>query len=362
LAEDRKSPVLQIAFAVALAALGVATAEIAMRYRNWPPSVVSGWQTTAASGPVNQLGWRGQPWQPHRQADFVVVVTGRFECAECPPDETLDVMLERALRRYNPNARVVTLGSSGYSQDQEFLALHEYFAHERADLVVTWASIADDVPANTFRGVRTGSGSIRSKPTFALQDNDIRGPTEMIGQPLYGFKISALLWPMFIDLDRDWGRLLPKPDPGATDAPSTIAARRQVDDALEEQRSPWAIWLTPRPARVKYGIALTSALLRHMRELTTLRGARFTVLLTPPEPHAESPVALEHAGHWFVADPAARDAAVAEVTEGLDMITLPLMDSRPDSPEAGQQVMTQLADVLSQHNLLVSAALARPRR
>jgi hypothetical protein len=85
------------------------------------------------------------------------------------------------------------------------------------------------------------------------------------------------------------------------------------------------------------------------------------LLSTPPETHAEGPVALEHGGRWFVADPAMRDAAVAEVTDGLDTITLAREESQPNAVAGEQNIMTRLAGVLSQHNLLVSAALTRPR-
>ena len=66
---------------------------------------------------------------------------------------------------------------------------------------------------------------------------------------------------------------------------------------------------TPRPARVKYGMALTRALLRHMQDLSRLRGARFEILMTPaaPGPKADVPMALVHDGHWFLADPATHE-------------------------------------------------------
>ena len=86
-----------------------------------------------------------------------------------------------------------------------------------------------------------------------------------------------------------------------------------MDADLEGQRTAWSIWLTPRPARVKYGIALTRALLRHMQDFSRLRGARFGILLTPGQggSHTDVPMALVHDGHWFLADPATRDAAIS---------------------------------------------------
>ncbi|MGD0431346.1 MAG: hypothetical protein ABSA58_09655 [Acetobacteraceae bacterium] len=353
-------------FAIVMIGLCVATIELAMRYMNWPRPIASGWRTTAKGGPINQFGWRGQATRPRGPNDFVVVLTGAggVECLSCPADETLDATFERALRPYNPNVRVITLGSTGYSQDQEYLALKNYFAHERADLVIAWVSIADDVPANMFRSGHPRPGQTAVKPTFALFGKDIRGPTEEIGQPLYRGKIWALLRPLIIDPDRNWASVLPKPDPG-TDSPAKgIETVSHVDDLLEQQRTPWAIWLTPRPARVKYGIELTRALFRHMHDIAALRGARFAILLTPSEAELQTsaPLTLEHAGHWFVADPAARNAAIAEVTDGLDTITLPPEDHELASPEAEQRIMARLAEALNERNRLTQQALLGPRR
>jgi hypothetical protein len=159
---------------------------------------------------------------------------------------------------------------------------------------------------------------------------------------------------LFIDLDRNWTTMLPKADPGAASPPPGAEAQSHVDEPLEQQRTAWSIWLNPRPARTEYGIALARALLRHMRELSTLRGARFAVLLTPAPsgPGPDAPVALEHDGHWFLADPAARDAAIAEVTSGSETITLPTGDRMLTSPESGGQLMARLADALNQRDLL----------
>ncbi len=285
------------------------------------------------------------------------------ECVECPPGETLDLILERAIQRYNPMARVVTLGARGYGEDQEYLALHEFLSSAHADLVVSWATIAETVPANTFRSGQPRPGVFVLKPTFALRGNDIVGPTEEIGKPVYRSKLSGVIWPLFINPARNWNTLLPKADPGASIAPRGVARRLRVDDLLEEQQSSWSIWISPRPARVQYGINLTRALLRHMRELATLRGARFAVLLTPkpPEGHHDVPVALEHAGYWFLGDPAARDAAIAEATTGLDPITLPSDGSAQSGLEAERLLMEHLADALNERNLLTPVAAARPR-
>lgn len=345
--------------------LAVCAVEMAMRYLDRPRSVISGWRATDVTGPLNPFGYLGQPTQPSRLGDFVVVLTGAaaVECIACPPDETLDVMLERALRQYNPDARVVALGSSGYGQDQEYLAVHQFLDTRHADLVIDWASPAEDVPANTFRMGQPRPGQWLPKPTFALRGNASVGPTEGLGAQVYKTKLTTLLRPMFIDLDRNWMTLLPKADPGAAVAPPSAEIQSHVDADLEGQRTAWSIWLTPRPARVKYGIALTRALLRRMQDFSRLRGARFEVLLTPGQggSHTDVPMALVHDGHWFLADPATRDAAISQITAGFDPITLPTDDSAAAAPDAARQTMVRLAEALNQRGLLSEVPADHPR-
>jgi hypothetical protein len=272
-------------------------------------------------------------------------------------------MLERALRQYNPDVRVLTLGSSGYGQDQEYLALHQFLDSRHADLVIDWASPADDVPGNTFRLGQPRQGEWRPKPTFALRGDDSVGPTEGIGGQVYKTKFSTLLRPVFINLDRNWMTLLPQADPGAATAPASAEIQSHVDADLEGQRTAWSIWLTPRPARVRYGIALTRALLRHMQELSKLRGARFEILLTPRRggSHTDVPMALVHDGHWFLADPAVRDAAIGEITAGFDTVTLPAEDSPAATPDAARQLVARLAEALNQRGLLTEVPADHPR-
>jgi hypothetical protein len=356
--------VMNAVLAIGVVGLILAISELGMRYEGWPATIISGWRAAATVAPVNLSGSRGRPWR-HQPSDFVVILTGaeNVECAACPEDETLDLILERALRQYNPIARVITLGSAGYGEDQEYLLLQQYFTHDRADLVLVWPMIAEDVPRNTFRTGQSRPGQSMPKPTFELRGDNLLGPTEKIGEPIYKSKLSILLHRPLIDLDRNWTTLLPRADPGAVTPPSGVEAQLRVDDMLEDQRTAWSIWMTPRPARVRYGIALTHVLLRRMREAATLTGARFALLLThsapasmpghpPAEDHPDGPVTLEHAGHWFLADSASRDAAIAEVTAGFNPIVLPLNASPVPSLEAERGLMTRLAETLNERDLL----------
>jgi hypothetical protein len=365
LTERPYHPALRFTFGIAMVLLALCAIEMAMRVIDRPRSVISGWRITDAKGPVNPFGYRGRPAKGFHVNDFIVVLTGgaAVECAACPEDETLDLMLERALRQYNPDVRVVTVGSGGYGQDQEYLALHQFLDTRHADLVVDWASFADDVPANTFRLGQPRPGEWLPKPTFALHGNDSVGPTEGIGGQVYKTKLSTLVRPLFISLDRNWTTLLPKADPGAAVAPPAAEIQSHVDADLEGQRTAWSIWLNPRPARVTYGIALTRALLRHMQDFSKLRGARFEILMTPVQsgPRSDAPMALVHDGHWFLADPATRDEAIGEITAGFDTITLPAEDTGAATPEAARQTMVRLAEVLNRKGLLTEVPADHPR-
>ena len=342
-----------------MAGLGVAAIEFGLRYLDWPAPVISGWRLTSAEGPVNQAGWRGQKW--HRlPSDFVAVLTGgdEVECVRCPPGETVDLILERALQRYNPNARVVTLGSRCYAQDQELLGLLEFFRHERADLVIDWAVVARDVPANVFRTGSISPGVVVWKPAYTLKDHVLAGPTEEIGEPVFQGKLVTLLLSPFIRPGVTWNWGLPEAVAGTTEPPPGVETKSHVEDALDQQRSGWSISLTPRPPRVSYGIELTRLLLGRMRDVATLHGARFSVLVTPPagEGTSKGPIALEHDGRWFLASPGLRDAAIADVTKGLDRIT---EDTAVSSVEDERRVMEKLAAALNQRELLGAAAQVR---
>jgi hypothetical protein len=365
LAERHFHPTIRFVLALSTIVLCLAALEGGLRYRDWPKTVVSGWRASAGAAPLNQFGWRGQAAQKRSITDFVVVLTGasNVECLSCPADETLDVILENALRSYNPKARVVTLGAPGYGQDQEFLALQDFFSRSHADLVINWASPEQDVPANTFRMGLGPGDNMAPKPTFAWIGNEIRGPTEGLGSLIYRTKIATLLWPLFINLDRNWTIVLPPADPGTPVPAGGMAMRLGADTDLEQQRSNWSIWLKPRPARVAYGIALTKGLFRHIRDLATLNGARFAVLSTPSASDAAvtMPVALEHDGHWYVADPATHAANVAEVIGEFDPIVLPIEANPPPSPANERQIMVRLAEALDQRELLTEMRIARPR-
>ena len=357
---------LKFVFWAALTALGLGAVEFGLRYLNRPSAIVSGWLATVTQGPFNQIGLRGRPWPPRSPGDVVVTLVGaeEVECVRCPPDETLDLILENALRTFNPAARAVALGATGYGLDQEYLALRDYFDHERASILLVWISPARDVARVTFRTGHPAPGRTAPKPAFWLRDGELLGPTEGVGHDIHWSKLATWLVPLFADADARWNRSLPAADPGSRVAPAGLAVQR-IDNAPEDPNSPWGIWLQPPPPRARYGLDVTRALLRRMAETATLRGTRF--ILVMPQPAAvDRAVALAHAGHWFVADPARRDAAIAELTAGFETIILEPDDSanagNGAAPDSERRTMAQLATILHQRNYLDPATVPRSRR
>ena len=66
--------------------------------------------------------------------------------------------------------------------DQEYLAIEQYLAQYRADLVVLWQTPANDIWNNVFN---THMASRNPKPTFWLDEaRHLQGPSERLGEPL----------------------------------------------------------------------------------------------------------------------------------------------------------------------------------
>ena len=331
-----------LALALGSAALCILGLEAVMRIIDKPAPIISGWRGNPL--PLNQLGWRGRPID-YAAEDFVVVLVGdsQVECRACPPDETMDLVLERALRQHIPRARVVTLGASGFGTDQEYLALQEYFTRYRADLVITWLTIGNDIVDNLTRSAGGGYHRFHPKPSFWLEGDVLRGPTELIDAPVYTGKLRILWQRAFEDFETDWAARMPPPDPGLDHPPPAFDRVARTFEAIEDQRSLWSILQTPRPAKMEYGIRLTRALLGRMKELAESKNAAFVVVrednFTPTavsqaariglEMYLPGKTAVEHNGRWILAEEATYHSTVRDVTAGLDVLVMPIRVENP---------------------------------
>src|SRR6185369_11900812 len=113
--------------------------------------VRSGWRSPAPPEERNGLGFRGRPIQ-YTDNDKVVVLLGdsQVEATALSFDAIPERVLESHLDVAPKTARVFTVGTWGYGQDQELLALEEFYKRYRADLVVLWETPANDVWNNVF--------------------------------------------------------------------------------------------------------------------------------------------------------------------------------------------------------------------
>lgn len=162
-------------------------AEASLRALNVPRPLDSGWgweesprRPKGQAGPLyqNQLDCRGQPID-YRDDDFVVLLVGdsQVEASASPPAAMPEQFLQRYLGIYlRKNVRTYSIAASGWGQDQQLIALEAYFEMFRADLVLVWATPANDFWENAFpdRSLTAVAGHL--KPTYRLAGDRIEGP------------------------------------------------------------------------------------------------------------------------------------------------------------------------------------------
>ena len=254
-----------------------------------PPPVVSGWKSFVAATEQNQLGFRGRQFD-YKPNDYVILLLGDSQVEATAL--AFDAMPERLLERYlgSANIKVFSVGAGGYGQDQQLLALQEYFATYRANLVVLWQTPGNDVWNNVFR---THMGNRNTKPTFWIDESgDLCGPTESLLQPLANSRVVvASLWQLAFGLpwqDKRWERELPTPYVPLDQYTGTVRTEwqerwdtnlgRMRDENLDTEKSHMAVLLTPRSKRMQYGLDLTRALMQRIRELASAKGAGLIIL------------------------------------------------------------------------------------
>jgi len=258
-----------------------------------PPPILCGWRAFAPPPEQNRLGFRGRPIT-YASSDYVVVLLGdsQVEAMGLPFQAMPERVLEAHIDIAGTKAKVFSIGAGGYGQDQELLALEEYFAKYRANLVVLWQTPSNDIWNNLFN---THMGGRNPKPTFWLDDSGLlRGPGERLGQPLGDSRIVA--WALFQRAfglpwrDKRWERQLPEPyipldryeGPVRTDWQERWRTNlgRMRDEELETEKSHLAVLLTPPSKRMQYGLELTRALMSRINDLVAANHADLVVLQT----------------------------------------------------------------------------------
>jgi hypothetical protein len=299
-------------------------AEILLRVVQVPNKVASGWSWYGSPRRVlarypndstNQLGFRGQPIV-YGKDDYVVVLLGdsQVEAATSAPDKMPEKLLQNnlAARLHRP-VQVFSLGASGYGQDQELLALVEYYKKYRADLVLVWATPGNDFFENAFPDHSTTRTAGHLKPTFKLVNDQLQGPyypcdfyyhgsalLHLVAKAYAGYRGISLeqvivdnwlreLPPSHkifenIDLHETCAGSIPIPDqeysksfysfgPGWTFVLST-------DEDFYNSRSHFSLSLTNRSPRDNYLVAITQKLYARIRETAKANGSTLRVFFT----------------------------------------------------------------------------------
>jgi hypothetical protein len=293
-----------LALVLASSALTLAAAEIALETVDKPSSntgIRAGWKYQGTDGHVNQLGYRGQPIR-YSDDDIVVVLLGdsQVESTACAAERMPERLLERHLDQLDPRFKVFSVGSGGYGNDQEYLALREYFGQYRADAIILWETFDNDVWNNLFPTHWPRDGAI--KPTFWLEHGTLIGPNYGMGELVKGparTKIGALVDRWFgpqNGLDKGWERHLPRPYEPLSQYEGKYLTDWDPDDPsnrnpylrfenLKNEKSHFSVHLYPRSERMQYGLDLMRELLGRTSAVASEHGSEFYIFdtLNPDE-------------------------------------------------------------------------------
>ncbi len=254
-----------------------------------PPKLVAGWKSSVEASELNDLGFRGVRID-YIEADCVIVLLGDSHVeAKALRFEAMPAQrLESHLNSQGKRVKVFNVGTEGYGQDQQLLALREYFQKYRADLVVLWQEPRNDLWNNLFR---THMHNRNPKPTFWLDGTGLRGPTESMGEPLADSSIVVLaLWQRVFALpyrDQKWEHQLPEAHSPLDRFDGVVSMEWQArwdtnrglmrGENLITEKSHMAVMLTPRSPRTQYGLDLTRALLQRIQQLAASNHSKLVI-------------------------------------------------------------------------------------
>ncbi|GJL60236.1 MAG: hypothetical protein NPIRA03_30930 [Nitrospirales bacterium] len=188
--------------------------EVLLRGIGIPAKLKSGWGWEDSAGrklskyedlTTNQFGYRGQ--SIHYDADdYVVLLVGdsQVEAYAGRPEHMPEQFLQKSLtsQLHHP-VKVFSLASSGWGQDQQLLAIQEYFRVYRADLVLLWATPGNDFWENAFPDRSATSQAGPLKPTFWLTDGELYGPFFLSGSYLHNSALAQLFETVMANLQKE---------------------------------------------------------------------------------------------------------------------------------------------------------------
>lgn len=267
--------------------------EILLQFCDYPHPTYSGWKYRGDVKEINQLGYRGQHIM-YTNDDVVILLLGDSQVvAKSSPFAMLpEQLLEFHLRKRYGNIKVFTLGTDGYGQDQQLLALEEYYQQFRADIVVLWFTYYNDIWNNIFPTHNLDLSGAGPKPTFVLKNERLSDPSEQFGEPIEKLKLLSLLkTALGYNRDNAWETYLPAAYSPTLTYPGEANQLWQDEnfrEPVEREKSHISPLLTPRSPRMQYGIDLTRNLLQKIEELVKMHKGIFLVVYP------------EHPYHYFL--------------------------------------------------------------
>ncbi|GJM30870.1 MAG: hypothetical protein DHS20C17_35050 [Cyclobacteriaceae bacterium] len=179
-----------------------------------PSKLNSGWGWENSAGrklskydalTTNQFGYRGQNIN-YDADDYVVLLVGdsQVEAYAGRPEHMPEQFLQEFLTsQLHKPVKVFSLAASGWGQDQQLLAIQEYFRVYRADLVLLWATPGNDFWENAFpdRSVTPLAGPL--KPTFRLIDGKLSGPYFTSESYLHNSAIAQLIETVLANMQQE---------------------------------------------------------------------------------------------------------------------------------------------------------------
>jgi hypothetical protein len=269
--------------------------EVALQiyWRNDGGVVRSGW-VSAAWPCGNELGFLGDSIR-YTPQDKVFLLIGDSQVAAdyCTCDSLPSRILQNRLQHYLPNAKVFSIGSSGYGNDQQLLHFKKYLKTYRADHVILWQTFSNDVWNNMWPTHWPANGTL--KPTYWLDDEGkIQGPNHVPDEIVLGtspFKLVLLSQRAYygaIGWDKAWEDAhfpppyasLTKPDGEFSDKWDVMAREfpEQREENLVSEKTHMNVGFIPESERLAYGLRLTRLLLDSIAHLATTHGATFNML------------------------------------------------------------------------------------
>jgi hypothetical protein len=316
---------------------------------------------------VNQIGFRGKTIQPKKDSSEKIILfvgDSQVEANGLPFKFMIENLVQKLLQEKDPlhTYKCYTIGSGGFGQDQEFLALKEYFKKYRADKVLLWFTPENDIWNNIFP--THWPVNANPKPTYWIENGQLKGPNYQWLEtypspykPRWKQSFFALK-----NLDTKWeSKLSPPYNPLVSSAYKGVLAPSPIgDEAIEIEKSHYAIFLAPRSKRMEYGIQLARFLLDSIQQVCHANNAAFATfaaLNNEVEAMSDSSFSVEKKGKIYMLSKNMFFDNIAAVMQGFDFHLFRLNTewkqiSRQDNHHFNHEAQTEIAHKIVDQILL----------